>query len=117
MTYDPFEAPQNTKAPPTLTPLEGSLKDLDLDKELFTQYAKAKNLLQMAEFDDQAPLNQKVLAMNSIVAILGQIVKMQEALYNVKQNALMETTLIDTLKAHPELKEAFLKDYRTACKA
>lgn len=114
--FDPFDVPETPQKPKQdLMSLDGNLNDLNLDKELFEQYARAKNLLNMAEFDDEVQLNQKVQAMNSVVSILGQIVKLQENLYNVKQLVKLESTLINTLKAHPTLRDAFLTDYKVAC--
>ena len=115
--FDPFDerpADKLPEKPVVLTDLNGSLKDIDLDSELYTQYARAKNLLALAETDDEIALNQKVQAMNSIVGILAQIVKLQADVYNAKSAAELENTLISVLKKFPELKDSFLKEYKKA---
>ena len=115
--FDPFDerpADKPPEKPVVLTDLNGSLKDIDLDSELYTQYARAKNLLALAETDDEIALNQKVQAMNSIVGILAQIVKLQADVYNAKSAAELENTLISVLKKFPELKDSFLKEYKKA---
>jgi hypothetical protein len=108
--FDPFDEPSPEKPLPKPLPV-GKLKDLDLDQELFSQYHRAKNLLEAAEFDPEVGLSGKVSAMNSIVSILAQITKLQSDLYNAQTVAKIESSLIDTLKAFPEIKEAFLKAY------
>ena len=115
--FDPFDERPTDKPPEklvVLTDLNGSLKDIDLDSELYTQYARAKNLLALAETDDEIALNQKVQAMNSIVGILSQIVKLQADVYNAKSAAELENILISVLKKFPELKDSFLKEYKKA---
>ena len=115
--FDPFDerpADKPPEKPVVLTDLNGSLKDIDLDSELFTQYARAKNLLALAETDDEIALNQKVQAMNSIVGILAQIVKLQADVYNAKSAAELENILISVLKKFPDLKDSFLKEYKKA---
>ena len=115
--FDPFDekpADKPPEKPVVLTDLNGSLKDIDLDSELYTQYARAKNLLALAETDDEIALNQKVQAMNSIVGILSQIVKLQADVYNAKSAAELENILISVLKKFPELKDSFLKEYKKA---
>ena len=116
--FDPFDEKPADKLPErpqiALTDLKGPLKDIDLDGELFTQYARAKNLLALAETDEEIALNQKVQAMNSIVGILSQIVKLQSDVYNAQSAAELENTLISVLKKFPDLKDAFLKEYKKA---
>lgn len=114
---DPFapKKPEQTETlrKPYVKP-EGSLKTLDLDKELFDQYHTAKKLAEEAAYDAEAPLNQKVQANNAIVAILTQIVKLQTDLYNAQTIARLENILIATLKDFPEIKAKFLEAYEGA---
>ena len=114
--FDPFDIPRQEKAPPWQVP-EGNLKDLDLDRELYSQYHKAKNLLESNEYDTETNLSAKVSAMNSIVNILTQITKLQADLYNAQTIAKIETTLIATLKKFPELSDEFLEAYEKASNA
>lgn len=117
-TFDPFDEPAPAPAPPPkLLDLKGNLKELDLDKELFEQYARSKNLFSLVEHAEEVPLNQKVQAMNSVISTLSQIVKLQADVYNAKTAADLEATLINVLKAYPAMKDAFLKDYRKALNA
>lgn len=109
---DPFEQAQPQKRVIKFTDVNGKIEDLDLDKELYVQYAKAKNLQEATELDEATPLGQKVTANNSIVAILEKIVKTRTDLYNAQTVARIESILIQTLKDFPEVKEQFLKAYR-----
>lgn len=95
----------------------GSLKELDLDKELLNQYNNARKLFDEIEFDNETPTNQKASVLNTITTILREILKMQQDLHNIERVKLIEVTLINVLKQHETLREAFLKDYEEALKA
>lgn len=90
------------------------LNDLDLDKELLDQYKNAKEVLEDILRDESIAANQKAQVINTISAILQNIIKLQQELHNVERLKLIENTLIETLQSHETLKEAFLKDYKTA---
>jgi hypothetical protein len=89
----------------------GKLKDLDLDQELWQQFARAKLLYKEARKDKSLLPNQKAVVLNTISAILSNVVKMQESLHNVQRLKGIEAALIDTLKKFPDIKEAFLQAY------
>ena len=99
-------------------PEQGSLKNLDLDAELYNAYAKAKNYLADVQSDDQVPPNQLAQLMNTISAILKEIVKMQTELHNAERVKKLEAAMIQAIKlAPPESQQAFLEQYETLLKA
>ena len=99
-------------------PEQGSLKSLDLDAELYNAYAKAKNYLADVQSDDRVPANQLAQLMNTISAILKEIVKMQTDLYNAERVKKLEAAMIQAIKlAPPESQQAFLEQYETLLKA
>lgn len=110
---DPFNQPTQTQTQKKVvrTDKATSLNDLDLEDELLKQYNTAKNLYEDAEFDESIPLNQKAQTLNAISSILGQIIKQREMLHNIQTVTAIELALVQTLKAFPELKEAFIQAY------
>jgi hydroxypyruvate isomerase len=88
-------------------------QELDLHQELLKQYAKAKQMLQDAESSDE-PLNYRVQALNAISSIISQLVKLQADLYQMEEIKKVEGALVETLKAMPEVREAFLSKYAGA---
>ena len=99
-------------------PEQGSLKNLDLDAELYNAYAKAKNYLADVQSDDQVPANQLAQLMNTISAILKEIVKMQTELHNAEKVKKLEAAMIQAIKLAPlESQQAFLEEYETLLKA
>ena len=99
-------------------PEQGSLKNLDLDAELYNAYAKAKNYLADVQSDDQVPPNQLAQLMNTISAILKEIVKMQTELHNAEKVKKLEASMIQAIKLAPlESQQAFLEQYETLLKA
>lgn len=113
----PKPAPAATPTPtkPQATAL--TLKDLDLDKELLDQYQNAKQLFSDVQYEEGIPLNQKAQITNTITSILQAIIKMQQDLYNIEKIKLIENVLIETLKEHETLRDAFLAKYEEALKA
>ena len=110
--------PKITPPPPTTPQVKTqSLKDLDLDKELLEQYQSAKKLLTDVQYEEGVPLNQKAQITNTITSILQAIIKMQQDLYNIEKIKLIENVLIETLKEHETLRDAFLEKYEAALKA
>ena len=98
-------------------PEQGSLKSLDLDAELYNAYAKAKNYLADVQSDDSIPPNQLAQLMNTISAILKEIVKMQTDLYNAERVKKLEAAMIQAIKlAPPESQQAFLVQYEAILK-
>ena len=93
-------------------PEQGSLKSLNLDAELYNAYAKAKNYLADVQSDEGIPPNQLAQLMNTISAILKEIVKMQTDLYNAERVKRLEAAMIQAIKlAPPESQQAFLEEY------
>lgn len=104
--------------PPTKKPTQAAtLKDLDLDKELLEQYHNAKQLFTDVQYEEGIPLNQKSQITNTITSILQAIIKMQQDLYNIEKIKLIENVLIETLKDHETLRDAFLEKYEQALRA
>ena len=98
-------------------PEQGSLKNLDLDAELYNAYAKAKNYLADVQSDDQVPTNQLAQLMNTISAILKEIVKMQTELHNAERVKKLEAAMIQAIKLAPlESQQAFLVQYEAILK-
>ena len=98
-------------------PEQGSLKNLDLDAELYNAYAKAKNYLADVQSDDQVPTNQVAQVFNTISAILKEIVKMQTELHNAERVKKLEAAMIQAIKLAPlESQQAFLVQYEAILK-
>ena len=118
--YDLHAAPSQpqTVLPADYLPEYGSLKSLDLDAELYNAYAKAKNYLADVQSDDRVPPNQLAQLMNTISAILNEIVKMQTDLYNAERVKKLEAAMIQAIKlAPPESQQAFLEQYEALLRA
>ena len=98
-------------------PEQGSLKNLDLDAELYNAYAKAKNYLADVQSDEQVPANQVAQVFNTISAILKEIVKMQTELHNAERVKKLEAAMIQAIKLAPKKsQEAFLVQYEAILK-
>jgi hypothetical protein len=106
--YDPFAEPPAKRRIPQHN--HQNLSQLNVEDELLRQYNAANQLLADAAYEE-IPLNQKAQAMNSIVAILGQIIRQQETVKNMAAMTELETALVDTLKEFPEIRERFLEVY------
>ena len=93
---------------------EDSLDSLNLEKELVGQYRKTKDLMDSVLHDDDTPANQRAACANSVVATLGQLVKLQEDLKREETLKLMETVLLDTIGVMgDDVKNAFLREYKS----
>lgn len=104
----------NTPTPPPRLATPTNFTEINLEKELLSQFTKAKQLLEDAEFDDSVPHNQKVQNVNSVNTIITNIINQQEKVYNIERTKKLEDCLIKTLQAFPELKDHFLKAYEEA---
>lgn len=93
------------------------LADLSVSDELLAQYKIARNLLHTVEYEEGVPLNQKAQLINSLNTLVGTILKQQSELHNIERLKTLEQVLIETLKAFPDLKVAFLKAYKEALEA
>ena len=90
----------------------GSLDDLDLDAELYQTYAKAKNFLSTVEYNEEIPPNQVSQVINTITAILKEIVRLQTDLHNAERVKKLEQAMITALKVTPkETQELFFEEY------
>lgn len=98
---------------PQAMPTNGTLATLNLDSELYSMYARAKNYLDDLQMgDDNTPANQVAQVMNTITAILKEIVKMQTDLYNAERVKKLEAAMIEALKntATEEVQDAFFTE-------
>lgn len=100
---------------PTHTPT--SLDELNLEKELISQYGKIKQLMDDVIYDETTPPNQRATVANSVASTLGQLIKLQEDLQKGEQLKLMESCLIEALKLLPqETKDEFFVEYERLAK-
>ncbi len=98
-------------------PEQGSLKNLDLDAELYNAYAKAKNYLADVQSDESIPPNQLAQLMNTISAILKEIVKMQTELHNAERVKKLEAAMIQAIKLAPKKsQDVFFTQYASILK-
>lgn len=79
-----------------------ALKDINLEAELVSQYAKIKTLQSDVMADQDTPVNQKAQVANSCAATLGQLTKMQSDFYTSERFKSIEGILIKYLKTLPE---------------
>ena len=95
------------------------VSSLNLEDELVQQYIKTRDLMDATLLDEACPANQKAQVCNSVVTILGQLVKLQEDLKREQTVKIMEATLIEAIKTLPEeVKGVFFAEYeRMAAKA
>ena len=98
----------------------GSLKDLNLDSELYAAYVGAKNFLaelQNTEPGTVAP-NHVAQVFNTISAILKEIVKMQTDLYNAERLKRLEYSVIQAIKLAPkDVQDVFFEQYEAILKS
>lgn len=86
--------------------------NLNLEQELVEQYRTIKDLMVMVMSDMDTPANQKSQVANSVVSTLGQLVKLQEDLRREQTFKIMESCLVEALKALPEAtRDAFYLEY------
>jgi len=92
----------------------GSLKELDLDQELYTNYMEARVFLNTLIGNAAVPANQIAQVMNTISTILKEIVKMQMDLLNAERVKKLEACMISAVKLMDEdAQNEFLKSYET----
>ena len=89
-----------------------SLDDLDLKAELALLYSNANALFTEVSGAFEIPANQKAQTLSTILAILKEALREKEALYNITEVALIESALGKTLQNFPEVREAFLLEYK-----
>lgn len=93
----------NAPALPEIT----NISELNIDEALVRHYQESVRLL-----SQNAPLNQKAQAMNTIIGILVQISRLQVDLYSAERFKQYEDALVETLKEFPEIKASFLEKYQ-----
>lgn len=117
--YEPLEdldLNDDYKTPPPtdmhLRSTDGTLQDLNLDKELYRAYVEASNYLELIKHDENTPANQVAQVLNSMTTILKEITKMQAELYNAERIKNLEAAMVYAIKKAPEdIREAFLIEY------
>lgn len=101
--------------PPPVIGEVKNLNELDLDSELASHYSRAIRMVEALEYDDSIPANQKAQAMNTLTAILQQIIKIRTELYNAEYLKRLENALLKTLKVLPTAaQEEFMEEYERA---
>lgn len=99
-----------------ILPPEG-VGGLNIEHELVSLFRETKLLLQTIKTDSDTPVNQKAQVANSMAGTLGQLVKLQEDLRREETLKLMESCLIDSLKALPdEARDGFFAEYEKQAK-
>lgn len=79
-----------------------SLAQLNLDFELLQRYQDAKEFLTSVISDTEIPVSQVAQVMNTVTAILKEIVKAQTDIHNAEKVKIMEQAMITALKSVPE---------------
>lgn len=93
-------------------PEKGSLKNLDLDAELYAAYAKARNYLAEVQMAGDIPANQIAQVFNTLSGILKEIVKLQTDLYSAERVKKLEAAMIEAIKVAPkESQMIFMQRY------
>lgn len=91
---------------------------LNLESELLAQYNEARRLMFDAQYGTiPIPVNQRAQAVNTATTVLAALTKSQAELYSLERIKKIENCLLETLKAYPELQEAFLISYEAALNA
>lgn len=91
------------------------LEDLDIEHELLANYNDAQDILGNLN-PNVTPTNQQAQAMNSLNAILKDIINMRTSLFNAERIKKIEASLIYALKKHPDLYETFMVEYERVLK-
>jgi hypothetical protein len=88
------------------------LANLNLEKELVIQFLAIKSMLSKIVDDDKTPANQRAQVANSVTSILGDMTKMQNAVYNSERVKKLEAAMIKALEVLPlETRQLFLDSY------
>ena len=91
---------------------DNSLDELNLEKELVSQYMLVKRLQDAVITDDTIAPNQRAQVANAVAATLQQLAKLQDDLRRQETFKLMESVLVDTLKeVSEEVRTAFYAEY------
>ena len=106
--HTPMAPPRAMKA----TLPMGSLKQLDLDAELYDNYREAKEYLDVVLNNENIPPNQVAQTMNTLTTILKEIVKTQTEVHNAERVKKLENAMITALKLTTEdIQNAFFAEF------
>lgn len=97
---------------PAFVPL--TAETLNLETELLDQYNAAKKLYHDASYDEKIPLNQKAQALNTISSVVATLIRSQQELYSTERVKKIESSLIATLRAFPDVQAVFMVAYEKA---
>lgn len=90
----------------------GSLKSLNLETELVTQYQRVLDLQAEVLRDSDVPANQRAQVAGAVGSALQHLIKMQEDLQLQVTLRRMEEALIESLQfLTPEAREEYFKNY------
>lgn len=91
-----------------------SLKAMDLEQELLTNYQDAKDYLtDLKMMGEEIPANQVAQVMNTINSIMKEIVKMQQIVHSIEKIKKLESAMAKALEGQPdEVKLAFIEEYQ-----
>lgn len=89
-----------------------TLLDFNVESELISQYVKAQGLMSDTLNDTEVPANQQAQTVNSCMAVLTGIAKLQNEVYSSERVKRLEAVFISTLKALPNAEDA-LEIYQT----
>ncbi len=88
------------------------LAHLNMEEELVLQLYRAKALQTKSMEDDNIPANQKAQVMNSVASVIGDLIRLQERLFNAERFKAIEAILLESLKMLPKAQaEAFIIEY------
>lgn len=108
---EPFDQSTRGRALPRFIK---STDDLNLKHELALVYSNAQALFDTVAQDYETPANQKAQTLNTCLSILKEVIKEKQALYNITEVAEIEAALGKVLQGFPEVRDAFLEEYRGA---
>lgn len=92
--------------------VEKSLKDLNLEHELLTQYARVKRLQEDVLNDDSVPANQRAQVAGAVASTLQQLIKMQVEFSTSERFKAIEALMIKAMRKLPkDVAEEFLAEY------
>ena len=95
-----------------VTALLPDTRQMDLHKELATQYVLVKQYQAEVLSNTEIPANQVAQCLNTTVATLGHLIKLQESLEREEQLKKMEGCFFEAIKTLPdETKDLFFEEY------
>lgn len=83
---------------------------INVSEELHTHFERIRKLAESVAEDEDETASSRAAAMNSVTAILKEMVKIQKELYNSESIALLQAAIVEALEeADQELKDKVLK--------